>query len=293
LHPQRDEEGPKGGAEGSELTIDNSGRREIILRFLRLCVVYVENFDPFSVFDWYFADAGGEDAARFRALKERPSETRIVQDLVSADSIVHFALWSELPKNHPVGELWLETQTDLQASIYLAYGGFFRQALTVLRAWFEIAVHGVFFSAHPVRYQQWRKGQRNAPVNMKALAQSLAARNDKLIAEDEATILGKLDPVYRALSQHSHGRGLDLHDLQEGRDNVPRYLPKSYDAWYSSVLSAFDVVCFLYRIFFAKYLSSYLQKTPAEKERVHELSKHLSPSMPDFGKLISDAFRYL
>src|SRR5574337_1923526 len=108
----------------------------------------MEDEDPFWTFHWYFTDMSRGDAARYAALDAKQAETRILQRVISADSLVHFALWSQLPKNHLVGELWLETQTDLQASIYLAYGGFFRQALTVLRSWFEIAVHGVFFSAH-------------------------------------------------------------------------------------------------------------------------------------------------
>ena len=93
----------------------------------------MESKDPFSIFDWYFADTL-RDSARYQALEDRPSETLTLMELVNADSLVHFSLWSELPSNHPVAELWSETQTDLQATIYLAYGGFFRQAFTVLRS---------------------------------------------------------------------------------------------------------------------------------------------------------------
>jgi hypothetical protein len=164
----------------------------------------VEHKNPFDTFDWYFTDASPRNSARVDALEAKPAETAILQDLVSADSIVHFALWSVLPKNHPVAELWMEPQTDLQASIYLAYGGFFRQALTVLRAWFEIAVHGVFFSAHygqpTARYEQWRKGHRNASAKMKELSEALALRRDRLIPVDLATIYGKINPPYAFLS---------------------------------------------------------------------------------------------
>jgi len=189
-----------------------------------------EDKNPFVTFDWYFADTSRKDAARFHALEARPAETAVLQELISADSIVHFALWSELPKNHPVGELWLETQTDLQASIYLAYGGFFRQALTVLRGWFEIAIHGIFYSAHygqpTARYERWRGGQRNAPARMKQLAEALAARNDKLIPVDRVMIFQKIDPLYAFFSHQTHAQGLDIYNLQKGRDNVARYLPR-------------------------------------------------------------------
>ncbi len=255
----------------------------------------MEDNSPFSTFDWYFTDISQEDAARYHALKARPLETEILQDLIKADSIVSFALWSELPKNHPVSELWAETQPDLQASIYLAYGGFFRQALTILRSWFEINVHGVFFSAYygqpTARYEQWRKGQRNSPAKMKELSKSLASRQDKLMPVDQDTIFQKINPIYTFLSRQTHAQGLDIYNLQEGRDNVPRYLPKSYDVWYSSMLSSFDAICFLYRIFFSQHLANYLQGDPAEQQYARELSNNLSKSLPEFGNLLSDAFR--
>jgi hypothetical protein len=244
--------------------------------------------DPFSTFDWYFTDAS-KDAARYLALENRPSETSILMELISADSLVHFALWSELPSNHPVAELWLETQTDLQATIYLAYGGFFRQAFTVLRSWFEIAVHGVFFSAHygqsTSRYEQWRNGKREAPANMRKIAASLAARSSNSIKLDEAAIFQKLDPIYSLLAQQVHGQGLDVYDLQAGRDNVPRYLSKSYDLWFKKLLDSFDAVCFLYWAFFQDEIASYLTKSGQEKERFCELKNVLVPVMPEFGKL--------
>ncbi|HEY2625200.1 MAG TPA: hypothetical protein VGI41_00465 [Candidatus Udaeobacter sp.] len=257
----------------------------------------MEKDDPFLTFDWVFTDTSHKDAARFHALEARPTETTVLQELISADSIVNFALWSELPRNHPVSELWLETQTDLLASIYLAYGGFFRQALTILRAWFEIAVHGVFFSAHyghPTgRYERWRKGQRNASAKTNDLAEALAARHDKLIPVDRVTIFEKINPVYAFLSHQTHAQGLDIYDFQEGRDNVPRYLPKSYDIWFSHVLSAFDAVCFLYRLFFSPRIADYFRKSASELQRARELAGSLSASVPELQALISDALRHL
>jgi hypothetical protein len=213
-------------------------------------------------------------------------------DLASADSLVHFALWSELPKNHPVGELWLETQTDLLASVYLAYGGFFRQALSILRCWFEIAVHGVYFSAYygqkNSRYEQWRRGVRKAP-RMEHVAESLASRKMVLKVE-EAVILKKIEPIYSFLSQHTHGQGLNKHQLQKGRDNVPRFLPRSYDVWYDKVLKAFDSVSFLYRIFFPYEIASYFRGSKAELYRIRKLNKSLSTKLTDFRELMNDVF---
>lgn len=257
----------------------------------------MEEDNPFSAFDWEYSDANEKVGARYEALRQRPSETSVLMDLVNADSLVSYALWSELLKGHPVGELWLETNTDLLATIYLAYGGFFRQALTVLRAWFEIAVYGVYYSAHygqlSERYEQWRQGMRNAPANMQVLARALATRQDMVIPATEADFGGKLVPIYGSLSEQVHAQGLDVHDLQDGRDNVPRFLPRSFDIWYQKALESFNSVSFLYRVFYPKEIATYLSKSKAEYERSQELAKVLSPLMPDFGNLLADVWNML
>ncbi len=50
---------------------------------------------------------------------------------------------------------------------------------------------------------------------------------------------GRLRPRARAWNGQ-RVRGLNIYNFQEGRDNVPRYLPKSYDIWFSKMLSAFE-----------------------------------------------------
>jgi hypothetical protein len=252
--------------------------------------------DPFNAFDWNWSDGFKDHGARAQALIARPIETSILMNLKKADSLIHFALWSELPRNHPVGSLWLETNTDLLATIYLAYGGFFRQALTILRSWFELAIHGVYFSAHYVqpnaRYKQWRQGKRNAPANIEKIARSLANRPNKLITVDEVKIIEKLS-IYSFLSEHTHGQGLDIYDLQQGRDNVPRFLPRSFDIWYQKILEAFDSLCFFYRLFFRKEIALYLNKSEGELQRAQGLQKVFIPLMPEFTILMDDIFTFI
>ena len=256
-----------------------------------------EEQDPVSAFDWYFTDVSGEHAARFHALKDKSVKTSILMKLLRVDSVVHFALWSELPDNHPVGQLWLETQTDLRSTIYLAYGGLFRQALTVLRACFEIALHGVFFSAHFGQshepYERWRSSRRNAPAKMQEIARALASRSDQIIDISEAEIFDVLDPVYSFLSMQTHAQGLDVYDLLEGRDNVPRSLPKSFNLWYENGLKAFDALYFVYRIFYTKEIATYFRNSQPEMQHAQELAKSLSALMPNFGMLMKDVFAYV
>ncbi|HEC32028.1 MAG TPA: hypothetical protein ENI41_06030 [Deltaproteobacteria bacterium] len=212
---------------------------------------------------------------------------------VEVDSLIHFALWEQLPEGHPIKELWLESQTDLFATIYLAYGGFFRRALTVLRAWFEIAVHGVYFSFHygqpSERYEQWRRGERNAPARMEDITKSLEAKLDNTFQSIEhSRIYQKLKPIYAFLSKQTHAQGLDVYALQDGRDNVPRFLEHSFNLWYEMVFEAFDAVIFLYRIFFTPVIREYLCANPAEKERSCDFAEQMGALLPEFCSLIQD-----
>jgi hypothetical protein len=251
----------------------------------------MKRHDAIESFDWYFTDISERDSARFETLRRKPKETSMLIKLVSANSMMNFALWSELPRNHPVSELWAETQTDLMATIYLSYGGFFRQALSALRSWFEISVDGVYFSVHygqPTgRYERWKLGQRNAPVNMKEIAESLANRRQSGGPFGKKAIESKLDPTYSFLSEHTHGQGLEVHKLQDGRDNVPRYLPNSFDMWYAKVMASFDTICFLFRIFFPAEIASYLKKSRTEMLRMKALQKALTRQLPEFAELVS------
>ncbi len=106
---------------------------------------------------------------------------RILGDVIDAGSIISFGVGSSLPSEHPVPQLWLETQTDLQSTIYLAYGGYFRQAFTILRCWLELSIYGVYFAEHyeqqpTSRYKAWRNRHREAPANMQNVARAPAGQ---------------------------------------------------------------------------------------------------------------------
>lgn len=111
------------------------------------------------------------------------------------------------------------------------------------------------------------------------------SRPDKRIPVDEASIRNHLEPIYDFLSEQTHGQGLDMYNLQKERDNVPRFLPKSFDLWYQKTLEAFDALCFLYEVFFTGPLASYFKKSAQERKRLQNAEKSLSGLMPSFGRL--------
>lgn len=243
-----------------------------------------------QTFDWDWSDSYRSESARSQALKHRPKKTRTLARICEGDSLMNFALWSSLPQGHPVGELWLETQTDLHAAIYLAYGGYFRQAFVVLRTWFELAVAGLYFANHykqpNSRYRQWRAGNRQAPASMSAISLSLAGRADPARSISPDQIRQRLEPVYSQLSHHVHGQGLDVYDLQNGRDNVPRFLARSFDLWWSAVTRVFATICYLYGLFYTAELATYFRNSKPELQRARSAARSLKSAVPEFSALV-------
>jgi len=100
--------------------------------------------------------------------------------------------------------------------------------------------------------------------------------------------ISKLNPVYKFLSQQTHAQGLDIINLQEGRDNVPRFLHKSYDIWYGKTLEAFDAICFLYKTFFPNEIASYMKDRPKELERLNNQQKKFKKMLIEFSDLVDE-----
>lgn len=246
-----------------------------------------------QVFDWNWSDGFPSESSRAQALKKRPLETCSLAQICESNNLIHFALWSSLPKGHPVGELWMETETDLHGSIYLAYGGYFRQALGILRFWLEMATNGVYFAKYyeqpTSRYRQWRAGGRQAPTNMRQIANSLATRDDKLFEANCEAIQKRIEPIYSILCHHVHGQGLDEYDLQDGRDNVPRFLERSFDLWWESLVNVSSALCYLYRLFYAEAIGAYLSKSGPEMGAALSLIRKLKEHVPEFSLLVTAA----
>ncbi|TAN02838.1 MAG: hypothetical protein EPN36_15120 [Rhodanobacteraceae bacterium] len=122
---------------------------------------------------------------------------------------------------------------------------------------------------------------------MRKIAESLAVRSGKSFDADAGSIFRRLDPVYAALCNHTHGRGLDVYDLQNGRDNVPRFLERSFDTWWQGLVQVFAVACYLYRLFYVKPLCQYFAEYGSEKRRAVALGKALHAIVPEFALLVS------
>lgn len=56
--------------------------------------------------------------------------------------------------------------------------------------------------------------------------------------------------IYDKLSIFTHSRGIDEYKLQEGRDNVPRYLEKSFNLWFELFKATWKINKDLLKMFF-------------------------------------------
>ena len=56
--------------------------------------------------------------------------------------------------------------------------------------------------------------------------------------------------MYDKLSTFTHSRGIDKYRLQEGRDNVPRYLERSFNLWFKLFKETSKINEDLLKVFF-------------------------------------------
>jgi len=191
----------------------------------------------YNSFDLDFSDGyecEGENV-REDTFKHKLEELIKVKDIIEVDSIINFALFETLGNEHPSSKLWFESETDLKASIYLSLGGYYRQAIGCLRNWLEITLIGVYYSNYykgkNSRFGQFINGKRQAPIG-KNLFNSLFRRKNFENADNKFGFKKYLENLYNELSSFIHCKGVEQYKLQDGRDNVPRFLMQSFDIWF-------------------------------------------------------------
>lgn len=178
-----------------------------------------------------------------------------------------FALFNQLGYEHPFIYVWYEYNTDIHSSVYLAYGGYYRQAIGLLRPWIELVLAGLFFEKQPKEeFQYWLEGKNRTP--------SIQTSIKKIWSTNKPNWLVSLEQLADELDKYIHSRGIEKVKLQAGRDNVPRYIPHAYDIWYQ-----------LFKRCFASYTEILVNTHPNELINYFEPAKNetrtLYSSIPD------------
>jgi len=224
-------------------------------------------------FDLGFSDMYVNESVRFDTFRNKEKQLFEVRNLIEVDSILNHAVFAKLGEQHLGSQLWLESETDLKASIYLVLGGYYRQAAATLRNWLEITLTGVYFNQYyrgpNSRYNQWRAGARQSP-KWPHLLDSVFRRAAFAAADTKTNLRQALNNLYPELSYFVHSRGIEIYDLQNGRDNVPRYIEHSFDLWFSLAKRTSSAISLVLIIEYGSELRAYLQVSSGESRRLKE-----------------------
>lgn len=213
------------------------------------------------------------ESVRFDTFRNKGKQLLEVRNLVEVDSILNHAVFTKLGAEHPSSQLWLGSETDLKASIYLVLGGYYRQAVATLRNWLEIALTGIYFNQYcrgpSSRFNQWKAGVRQSP-KWPHLLDSLFRRAEFAAAHTRTNLRQELINLYSELSSFVHSRGIEIYALQNGRDNVPRYIEHSFDLWLSLAKRTLSAISLVLIIEYESELRTYLQASPGELHSLKE-----------------------
>jgi len=222
-------------------------------------------------FDLGFSDIYPNESVRAITFENKLGELKHIRRIKDADSIVNFVLFARLGAEHPSAQMWLETETDLGSSIYLMLGGYYRQALICLRTWLELALIGIYYSRYykgkSSRYNQWKSNQRQSPA-WKNLLNSLFTRAEFESADKAIGLRCKLETLYTELSAFVHNRGMSQYKLQDGRDNVPRYVERAFETYYKMLQETLNM---LVLVLFVAYTNELTYTKEEEWEAIEDL----------------------
>jgi len=201
------------------------------------------------VFDFYWSDESSE-SVRFDTFKNKKEFFPEIEKIIDEDSKLNFRLFEKFGVQHPVSQLWLESETDIKASVYLCFGGHYRQAIAILRNWLELTLLAIYFSKCPYEYEKWKKGVKKSPTGRILIGKVFKNEMKKITTKKK--IKKKCKKIYGKLSVFIHSRSIDKYKLQEGRDNVPRYLEESFNLWFKLFKETSKINRDLLKAFFIK-----------------------------------------
>jgi len=217
---------------------------------------------------------GYRNSVRVQTFENQQSALLEIANLVRLDYILTESLFRILPYGHPTTELSTESETDFKASIYLALGGYYRQAIAALRGWLEIILTSIYYNRNDNSpdspYDRFKQGCERSP-GWKSLLNNLFKRDNFATVDKEHDLKQLLEDLYGDLSAFVHRRGFGQHDLQLLRD-IPRYDSVSFDLWFSRAKRTSDATVQVLIVEYARQLRQYFSTSSQE---LASFQKHL------------------
>jgi hypothetical protein len=186
-----------------------------------------------SSFDWDWSDE-----ARFQTYKNDRKRAQDVVNISSGCNCLRFTLFECLADQtgdlkHPVYELYtLEAELDLGATILLSFSGYYKQAGMQMRSFLELAFLSIYYADHREEYEKWKLGQgRSPPFHGKGENNVLGWIFAHTALQNHPELKDEVSRLYTELNKFVHTSAIDTLNLWKGRDNVPRFLPKTFRLW--------------------------------------------------------------
>jgi hypothetical protein len=158
------------------------------------------------------------------------------------------------PPNDALALTCLNTTDELQASIWAALTGFYRQAIGGLRGAVEGALVGAYFRIvpNPDLFEEWVEGAREGQLWVKEIRRALLAVGDPWghFETEDASLLsrsGWVNSLYGRLSAYGHarpfytddgGRQVPTTNVEMWLSNGPVYVEEAFRLWANLFLDA-------------------------------------------------------
>ena len=180
-----------------------------------------------------------------------------------------------------------EAYTNIEASIILAVHGYYRQAISLLRCWFENSLYGLFFNDHKVEFTQWLYEDEREFSFMMNFRTDFLNYLFKLRKFDEFNMLlakkwkktdmfrsfrDWIEQVYTELSAHIHGRGVWRASilLMELEKHPRKYNKESFEYWDDLFANVFNILITSYLLYNPELLNRFYVKRKKILDRLNK-----------------------
>jgi len=180
----------------------------------------------------------------------------------------------------PMHILNIESTFSIDGSILLAVNGYYKQAISLLRSWFENSMFALFFRDHPVEFGRWNLDEdpRSFRMNFsndllnylfkfptfemfdREFSKGFKAKKDGFGFKNFRIWI---ETVYTELSAHIHGRGSyrsNLANIKVYMGEVKYYNKSNFEFWYMLYINVIQILIISFILYNPKLLNRHSAK---------------------------------
>jgi hypothetical protein len=215
-----------------------------------------------SSLDWDWSDE-----ARLQTYKNDRRRTQGAVNISNGCNCLRFTLFECLADQtgdmkHPVYELYtLEAELDLGATILLSFSGYYKQAAMQMRSFLELSFLSIYYADHRAEYEKWKLGQgRSPPFHGEGENNVLNWVFAHTALQNHPELKDQVSRLYTELNKFVHTSAIGTLNLWAGRDNVPRFLPKTFGLWYNHLRTTYKLTAISLLLVYFDRIGVYLRE---------------------------------